>query len=113
MKRGVMIGATSGLIAGVSLATLALAAPSWASFEHVGAASLSAPVVAQLAAPMAAQQAWGAAPNLADLVEKVSHSVVKIEVRSPNENAQRLSGPGGKSLSAGATPLSRISVLLR
>ena len=52
-------------------------------------------MVAQLAAPVAAQQAWGAVPNLADLVEKVSPSVVKIEVRSPNENAQRLLGPGG------------------
>ncbi|MDP3737022.1 MAG: Do family serine endopeptidase [Hyphomonadaceae bacterium] len=95
MKRGVVIGAASGLVAGVSLATLALAAPSWATFGHVEAAALSAPVVAQLAAPVAAQQAWGAVPNLADLVEKVSPSVVKIEVRSPNENAQRLSGPGG------------------
>lgn len=83
MKRGVVIGAASGLVAGVSLATLALAAPSWASFGHVEAASVAAPVVAQLAAPIAAQQArYGTVSNLADLVERVSPSVVKIEVRS-------------------------------
>ena len=104
MKRGTMLGAAGGLIAGASLSALALAAaPSYAFFaggSHVAAAnaaSVVAPVVAQLAAPVAAQQArWGTVPNLADLVEKVSPAVVKIEVRSANE-ARTMSGPGGSN----------------
>ncbi len=100
MKRGTMLGAAGGLIAGASLSALALAAaPSYAFFSgghsSQAAASVVAPVVAQLAAPAVAQQArWGTVPNLADLVEKVSPSVVKIEVRAPNEGGT-LSGPGG------------------
>jgi serine protease Do len=98
MKRGTMLGAAGGLIAGVSLTTLALAAPSYALFgSGSAAASVAAPAAAQLAAPMAAQQTrWGVVPNLADLVEKVSPSVVKIEVRSPNEG-QAFSGFGGQN----------------
>jgi serine protease Do len=102
MKRGTMLGAAGGLIAGASLSALALAAaPSYAFFAGgahaatANVASVAAPVVAQLAAPIAAQQArWGSLPNLADLVEKVSPAVVKIEVRSPSE-AKQMSGPGG------------------
>jgi serine protease Do len=97
MNRSTILGAAGGLVAGVSLATLALAAPSHAFFDAgpatsvtaPAAASVVAPAAAQLAAPAAAQQArWGVVPDLADLVEKVSPSVVKIEVRSPNEMRQ-------------------------
>ena len=81
MKRGTIIGATGGLIAGVSLGALALAAPSFALFNH--SASLAAPAAAQLALPAMSQQArWGNLPNLADLVAAVSPSVVQIQVRS-------------------------------
>jgi serine protease Do len=96
MKRGVVIGATGGLIAGVSLGALALAAPSWASFNGIHGAQVAAPAVAQLAAPVAAQQGrWGVAPNLSDLVQRVAPSVVQIQVRSPN-NTRLMSGPGGQ-----------------
>lgn len=94
MNRGTVIGAAGGLIAGVSLGALALAAPSFALFAPHGA-SVAAPAAAQLAAPIAGQQArWGAMPNLADLVQTVTPSVVQIEVRSENK-VQNMSGPGG------------------
>ncbi len=100
MKRGVVIGATGGLVAGVSLGALALAAPSWASFNTVQAAQVAAPAVAQMAAPVAGQQArWGVAPNLSDLVQQVAPSVVQIQVRSA-ANTRLMSGPGGQ----GANP---------
>jgi serine protease Do len=96
MKRGVIIGATGGLVAGVSLGALALAAPSWASFNGLHGAQLAAPAVAQLAAPVAGQQArWGVTPNLSDLVQQVSPSVVQIQVRSA-ANTRLMSGPGGQ-----------------
>ncbi len=96
MKRGVVIGATGGLVAGVSLGALALAAPSWASFNGIQGAQVAAPVVAQLAAPVAGQQArWGVTPNLSDLVQQVSPSVVQIQVRS-SANTRLMSGPGGQ-----------------
>lgn len=82
MKRGTVIGATGGLIAGVSLGALALAAPSFALFNQ-SAASVAAPAAAQLSLPAISQQArWGNLPNLADLVQAVSPSVVQIQVRS-------------------------------
>ena len=81
MKRGTIIGATGGLIAGVSLGALALAAPSFAFFNN--GASLAAPAAAQLTLPAISQQArWGNLPNLADLFQAVSPSVVQIQVRS-------------------------------
>jgi len=81
MKRGTVIGATGGLIAGVSLGALALASPSFALFNQ--GASVAAPAAAQLALPAISQQArWGNLPNLADLVQAVSPSVVQIQVRS-------------------------------
>ena len=43
MNRGTIIGATGGLIAGVSLGALALAAPAMALFNH-NTASIAAPV---------------------------------------------------------------------
>src|SRR6185295_5256513 len=93
MKRGTMLGAAAGLVAGVSLTTLALAAPSYAflgggsSVTTPAAGSVAAPAAAQLVAPLAGQSTrWGTVPNLADLVEKVSPSVVKIEVRASNPN---------------------------
>jgi serine protease Do len=95
MKRGVILGATGGLIAGVSLGALALAAPSWASFNGIHAAQVAAPAVAQASVPMVAQQGrWGVPPNLADLVQQVAPSVVQIQVRSPSQ-ARMMSGPGG------------------
>jgi serine protease Do len=102
MKRGTMLGAAGGLIAGASLSALALAAaPSYAFFSSShsvpAAASVAAPMAAQLAAPAVAQQArWGTVANLADLVEKVSPSVVKIEVRSANERVAALA-PNGEN----------------
>ena len=82
MNRGVVVGAVGGLVAGVSLGALALASPSFALFSQSGA-SIVAPAAAQLALPAMSQQArWGVLPNLADLVEAASPSVVQIEVRS-------------------------------
>ena len=98
MNRGTIIGATGGLIAGVSLGALALASPAMALFSHNGA-SVAAPAAAQLGSSLAGQQArWGLAPNLADLVQSVSPSVVQIEVRSENK-VQNMSGPGGNPFS--------------
>jgi serine protease Do len=78
----------------VSLGALALASPALALFSHNGA-SVTAPAAAQLAASAAGQQArWGSIPNLSDLVQSVTPSVVQIEVRSENK-AQNMSGPGG------------------
>ena len=82
MKRGTVIGATGGLIAGVSLGALALAAPAFGLFNQ-NASSTAATAAAQLALPAISQQArWGNLPNLADLVQAVSPSVVQIQVRS-------------------------------
>jgi serine protease Do len=82
MNRGVVVGAVGGLVAGVSLGALALASPSFALFSQNGA-SVAAPAAAQLTLPAMSQQArWGVLPNLADLVEAASPSVVQIEVRS-------------------------------
>jgi len=79
MNRGVVVGAFGGLVAGVSLGALALASP---AFSH-NSASVIVPAAAQLTLPAMAQQArWGTLPNLADLVEAASPSVVQIEVRS-------------------------------
>ena len=47
MNRGTIIGATGGLIAGVSLGALALASPAMALFSH-NSASVAAPAAAQL-----------------------------------------------------------------
>jgi serine protease Do len=104
MKRGVVIGAAGGLIAGVSLGALALAAPSWASFNGIHGAQVAAPAVAQLAAPVAAQQGrWGVTPNLSDLVQQVAPSVVQIQVRSPN-STRLMSGPGREGNPFEGTP---------
>jgi serine protease Do len=85
MKRSTVLGAAGGLLAGASLTALALAGP-FHNANDAALTSLASPVAAQLAAPVAAQQArWGTINNLADLVEKVSPSVVKIEVRSARE----------------------------
>jgi serine protease Do len=82
MKRGTVIGATGGLIAGVSLGAVALAAPAFGLFNQ-SASSSGAAAAAQLALPAISQQArWGNLPNLADLVQAVSPSVVQIQVRS-------------------------------
>jgi serine protease Do len=110
MKRGTILGAAGGLVAGVSLTTLALAAPSYAFFNgssSTATASVAAPLATQLAAPMAAQQArYGTVANLADLVEKVSPSVVKIEVRSTAQRTQFRGGGSGANPFEG-TPFER------
>jgi serine protease Do len=90
-----VIGAAGGLIAGVSLGALALASPSFALFSN-NAGQVAAPIVAQQASPQIASQParWGTPPNLADLVEAVSPSVVQIEVRSatPVRNMSQFGG---------------------
>lgn len=105
MNRGVVVGAVGGLVAGVSLGALALATPALAHFSN--GASVAAPAAAQLTLPAMSQQArWGVLPNLADLVEAASPSVVQIEVRSsaraqtmrqfgPNPFEDFFSVPGG------------------
>jgi serine protease Do len=75
MKRSAIVGAAGGMLAGVSLTALALAAPSWANNEAPGAS----PIVVASAAQTTN---WGVVPQLADLVEGVSPSVVQIMVRS-------------------------------
>jgi serine protease Do len=94
MKRGTIIGVAGGLFAGVSLATLAIAAPNMSFFGGEAGASVTAPMVSQVTAPIAAQTThWGTVPDLADLVEKVSPSVVMVVVRSPSE-VKMTAGPG-------------------
>ena len=93
MNRGTLIGAVGGLVAGVSVGALALAAP---SFAHLAQGSTIAPMAAQLGTSTVAGQParWGSLPNLADLVETVSPAVVQIEVRQASPIRQ-MSGPQG------------------
>jgi serine protease Do len=93
MNRGTLIGAVGGLVAGVSIGALALAAP---SFAHLAQGSTIAPMAAQLGTSTVAGQPtrWGSLPNLADLVETVSPAVVQIEVRQASPIRQ-MSGPQG------------------
>ncbi|MDZ4760860.1 MAG: Do family serine endopeptidase [Alphaproteobacteria bacterium] len=86
MIRSKFIGATlGGLLAGASLTALALAAPSWANDEPVSPVTVAS----------AGQTTnWGLTPNLADLVETVSPSVVQIIVRSQAQ-PRPTQGPGG------------------
>jgi serine protease Do len=83
VKRNTIVSVTAGLVAGVSLASLVAAAPSWALFGSAPAAgSVLAPVVGQVSALAAGQVTrWGNTPNLADMVEHVSPSVVQVIVR--------------------------------
>jgi len=95
MKRGTIIGVAGGLFAGVSLATIAIAAPNFSVFGGEAVALVSVPAVAQVTAPIMAQTTnWGQVSNLADLVERVSPAVVMVVVRSANE-VKMTSGPGG------------------
>jgi len=95
MKRGTIIGVAGGLFAGVSLATIAMAAPNFSVFGGEAAALVTVPAVAQVTAPVIAQTTnWGQVSNLADLVERVSPAVVMVVVRSANE-VKMTSGPGG------------------
>ena len=104
MNRGVVIGAVGGLVAGVSLGALALASPSFALFSHEGA-SIAAPAAAQLALPAMAQDArWGSLPNLADLVEAATPSVVQINVRQ-SAKVRTMAGPQGNPFEG--TPFER------
>jgi serine protease Do len=85
-----MVGGAVGLLAGASLATVVLAAPSYA-FKNdvapiVSAGNVTASAVGQL-------NRWGTLPNLADLVQATSPSVVQIIVREPG-SVRMTSGPG-------------------
>lgn len=92
MNRGVVIGAVGGLVAGVSLGAMALASPSFALFSQNGN-SVAASAAAQVALPAIAQEArWGTLPNLADLVEAATPSVVQINVRQ-SAKVRSMSGP--------------------
>ena len=98
MNRGVVIGAVGGLAAGLGIGALWLAAPSFAHF-YSSPAGIAAPMAGQLGAGASAQTArWGAVPNLADLVEQVSPSVVQIQVRQAS-TVQRAGAPQGNPFS--------------
>ena len=104
MNRGVVIGAVGGLVAGVSLGALALASPSFALFSQQGA-SVASTAAAQLALPAMAQEArWGSLPNLADLVEAATPSVVQINVRQ-SAKVRTMAGPQGNPFEG--TPFER------
>ena len=104
MNRGVVVGAVGGLVAGVSLGAIALASPSFALFSQNGA-SVAASVAGQVALPAISQQArWGNLPNLADLVQSASPSVVQINVRS-SAKVRTMSGQEGNPFEG--TPFER------
>lgn len=104
MNRGVVVGAVGGLVAGVSLGAIALASPSFALFSQNGS-SVAASVAGQVALPAIAQQArWGNLPNLADLVQTASPSVVQINVRS-SAKVRTMSGQDGNPFEG--TPFER------
>lgn len=104
MNRGVVIGAVGGLVAGVSLGAMALASPSFALFSQNGS-SVAATAAAQLALPAMAQDArWGSLPNLADLVEAATPSVVQINVRQ-SAKVRTMAGPQGNPFEG--TPFER------
>jgi serine protease Do len=89
-----MVGGAVGLLAGASLATIVLAAPSYA-FKNDGVTSPSAVASSNVTASAIGQlNRWGTLPNLADLVQSTSPSVVQIIVREPG-SVRMTSGPGG------------------
>ncbi len=82
MKRSTIVGVAGGIVAGAGASVLALSSLSWA--DHSPA--VIAPAVSQQAAVQAVGQArWGTLPNLADLVEQASPSVVQIVARTPTQ----------------------------
>ncbi len=82
MRRKAMIGAIGGLAAGIALTAVAIGSPSWAKNDEQARAP--AQTSAQSGAPAGGPSVgWGAVPRLADLVERVSPSVVQVLVRSP------------------------------
>ena len=104
MNRGVVVGAVGGLVAGVSLGAIALASPSFALFSQNGS-FVAASAAGQVALPAIAQQArWGNLPNLADLVQSASPSVVQINVRS-SAKVRTMSGQEGNPFEG--TPFER------
>lgn len=93
MRRKAMIGAIGGLAAGIALTAVAIGSPSWAKNDEQARAP--AETSAQSGAPAGGPSVgWGAVPRLADLVERVSPSVVQVLVRSPAQAGQAV-GPGG------------------
>ena len=93
MKRSMMVGGALGLLAGASLATIVLAAPSYA-FKTDGASAPAAIAGNVTASAVGQLNRWGTLPNLADLVQSTSPSVVQIIVREPG-SVRMTSGPGG------------------
>lgn len=90
MKRSTMIGVAGGMAAGAGLAVLAVTASSWAYESNGGAPGVMVPLASQSAVVEFSQAArLGETPNLADLVEAVSPSVVQIIVRSSRERDLR------------------------
>ncbi len=92
MKRSTIVGAAGGLVAGAGVSLLALSSMSWA--DHSPHAI--APMVGQQTAIQAMGQArWGTLPDLADLVEAASPSVVQIVARTPSQGgpAQGFANP--------------------
>lgn len=82
MKRSTLVGVGGGMVAGAGATILALSPMSWADR---GPQSI-APMAGQQAAIQAVGQArWGTLPDLADLVEEASPSVVQIVARMPNQ----------------------------
>lgn len=96
MKRNTLLASAGGLIVGASLTGLVLASPSWAELTGSAGASVLAPAAGQVAAAAVPVQ-WGQPANLADLVERVSPSVVQVFVRTPS--ARQTAGPGANPFS--------------
>ena len=71
MKRSMMVGGALGLLAGASLATIVLAAPSYA-FKTDGASAPAALAGNVTASAVGQLNRWGTLPNLADLVQSTS-----------------------------------------
>lgn len=90
MKRSTVVGVAGGLVAGASATVLAMNSASWAERPQ----TLTGPVAGQQAVIEAmGQSRWGTLPNLADLVEEASPSVVQIVARMPNGGAGQFANP--------------------
>jgi serine protease Do len=89
-----MVGGAVGLLAGASLATIVLAAPSYAFKNDNATASIASAAGNVTASAVGQLNRWGTLPNLADLVQSTSPSVVQIIVREPGA-VRMTSGPGG------------------
>jgi serine protease Do len=83
MKKSTLFGGVAAMAAGAGLSALIISAPSHAVLPGSAGSLAAAPAASIALAPAVAQTArWGTVANLADLVERVSPSVVQITVRS-------------------------------